>query len=78
MGLAGVYSNSSSCVWWMVAKNCTGKTMKLTLWCHQTWLAGKSPMNGGFIKNLTDKWSIFQHAIFDYQGTMKDCKIMGS
>ena len=20
----------------------------LTLWFHQTWLAGKSPMNGGF------------------------------
>ena len=38
-----------------------------TLWCHQTWLAGKSPMNGGFIGKIIDTWSIFQHAMFDYQ-----------
>ena len=26
---------------------------------------GKSPINGGF--TITDQWSIFQHAVFDYQ-----------
>ena len=24
-----------------------------------TWLAGKSPMNGGFNRKITDEWSIF-------------------
>ena len=26
---------------------------------NQIWLAGKSPMNGGFVKKITDKWYIF-------------------
>ena len=26
---------------------------------------GKFPMNGGFRRNITGKWSIFQHAMFD-------------
>ena len=34
---------------------------------NQTWLAGRYPMNGGFHGKLTDKWSIFQHAMFDYR-----------
>ena len=32
---------------------------------HQTWLAGKSPMEGSFHRKITNKWSIFQHAMFD-------------
>ena len=24
-------------------------------------------LNGGFIRKITDKWSIFQHAMFDYR-----------
>ena len=28
---------------------------------NQTWLAGKSPMNGGLIRKITDKWSIRTH-----------------
>ena len=27
--------------------------------CNQTWLAGKSLINGGFDRKITDKWSIF-------------------
>ena len=34
---------------------------------NHTWLAGKSPMNGGFIRTNADKWSIFQQAMFDYR-----------
>ena len=30
--------------------------------------SGKSPMNGGLIKKITYKWSIFQHAMFDKTG----------
>ena len=28
---------------------------------------GKSPVDKGFNKKITDKWSIFQHAMFDYR-----------
>ena len=28
---------------------------------------GKFPMNGGVIKKTNCKWSIFQHAMFDYR-----------
>ena len=37
-----------------------------TLWCHQTWLAGKSAINKGFNRKITEKWSIFQQAMLDY------------
>ena len=30
-------------------------------------MAGKSTINGGFDGKITDKWAIFQHAMFDYQ-----------
>ena len=30
-----------------------------TLWCHQTWLAVKSPTNAIFSRKVTDKGSIF-------------------
>ena len=34
--------------------------MGFTLWCHQTWLAGKSPTEWRFLaRNITEKWSIF-------------------
>ena len=33
----------------------------------QTWLAGKSLMNEGFIWKISDKLSIFQQAMFDYR-----------
>ena len=33
---------------------------------NQTWLAGKSPMNGSFIRKLTDKL-FFSIAMFDYR-----------
>ena len=32
---------------------------------NQAWLAGKSPINGGFDRKITHTWSIFQHAMFD-------------
>ena len=32
---------------------------------HQTWLAGKCPMNGGFIGKITDLYSSFSIAMFD-------------
>ena len=50
------------------------KVGEVTLWCHQTWLAGKSPMNDGFMRKITDKWSIFQHAMFDYRRASHVCK----
>ena len=28
--------------------------MGYTLWCHQTWLAGKSHVNGGFDRKITE------------------------
>ena len=28
---------------------------------------GESPMNGRFRRKITDKWSSFQHAMFDYR-----------
>ena len=34
---------------------------------NQTWLAGKYPINGGFNRKITDTWSIFQPAMFDYR-----------
>ena len=34
---------------------------------NQTWLAEKSTRNGGFNRKVTDKWSIFQQAMFDYR-----------
>ena len=37
----------------------------VTLLFHQTWLAGKSSMDGGLIRKITHRWSIFQHAMFD-------------
>ena len=41
--------------------------MGFTLWCHQTWLTGKSSLHGGFIigKSLTHSPSSI--AMFDYQ-----------
>ena len=33
----------------------------------QTWLAGRSPINGGFDRKITGKWSIFQRAMFHYR-----------
>ena len=34
---------------------------------NQSWLAGKSSINGGFHRKITDEWSIFQPAMFDYR-----------
>ena len=39
----------------------------IALWCHPTWLAGKSPLNGVVHPKLIENWSIFQHAMFDYR-----------
>ena len=43
--------------------------MGFTLWCHQTWLAGESPLAEWMFlaRRITDQWSIFQHAMFEYQ-----------
>ena len=43
---------------------------------NQTWLAGKSPMNAGFIRKITyiySKRSTFQHAMFDDTGGQNPC-----
>ena len=33
-------------------------------------------LNGGFIWNITDKWSIFQQAMFEYRRVLVECKMM--
>ena len=49
------------------------KSSQIILWfhplpfSHQTWRAGKSPTNGDFNRKITYKWSIFQHAMFEYR-----------
>ena len=44
-----------------------------TLWCHQTWLAGKSPwMKVPSYSNHKSLWSIFQQAMFDDTGGYSD------
>ena len=44
------------------ALGCPGKSHRfdcsVTLRCHQTWQAGKSPRNGCLYRNITYKWSI--------------------
>ena len=37
----------------------------------QTWLAGKSLINGGFKRKLTDKWSIFHCHVWLPEGMIK-------
>ena len=36
---------------------------------NQTWLAGKSPIYGGFYRKITDKWSIFHCHVWLPEGS---------
>ena len=49
---------------------------RFTLWFHQTWLAGKSSLNGGFTRKITDEWSIFQQAMFDYWRVLENNNVL--
>ena len=56
---------------WSNISRCKGfrNMMRLeifALWFHQTWLAGKSPMNGAFDRKIIYQWSIF-HCHVDYR-----------
>ena len=44
---------------------------------NETLLAGKSPRIGGFRRKITDRWSIFQQAMFDYQRVLNNSVIVG-
>ena len=48
---------------------CTFYKIHFTLWCHQTWLAGKSP-NWMEVSSqeITCKWFIFQPCLMTLQG----------
>ena len=38
----------------------------ITLWCHQTWLENPRNDLSFLARTITYKWSVFQHAMFDY------------
>ena len=53
----------------------------LTLWCHQPhgWLENPRTEWRFLVRTIIDKWSIFQHAMFDYQSVYEEnwrCSIL--